>query len=224
MNTLMRGLLAATLSASVLSIAAPALAEPAAPGAERVRVPVADAIEQLTVQTEDRTGYKRTSFKHWIDADRDGCNTRQEVLIQEAVEKPAVGKGCSLTGGRWHSYYDGQDTSDPRSLDIDHMVPLAEAWDSSASNWDAKQREAYANDLGSERSLVAVTAKHNRAKGDKDPTDWWVPSADASCQYLSDWVATKTRWKLTIDQAEKQALTDRAAQCPDTRIDTELAH
>ncbi len=67
---------------------------------------------------------------------------------------------------------------------------------------------------------LLVTSRQLR----ENRADWWVPSADASCQYLSDWVATKTRWKLTIDQAEKQALTDRAAQCPDTRIDTELAH
>ncbi|UNZ21337.1 hypothetical protein [Streptomyces sp. 891-h] len=77
-----------------------------------------------------RVGYKRSKFKHWIDAGKDGCNARQEVLIEEATEEPKVGPGCFLTDGEWFSYDDAKTTDNPRSLDIDHMVPLAEAWDS----------------------------------------------------------------------------------------------
>ncbi|WP_344570801.1 HNH endonuclease family protein [Streptomyces axinellae] len=215
-----RGLLTAALTLPLLTAAAPAVAEPAP---QHIDLPVQRAIDSLPLATENRTGYKRTSFRHWIDADRDGCNTRQEVLIAEATEAPTVGPGCTLTGGRWHSYYEDADTDNARGLDIDHMVPLAEAWDSGASGWDAKKRERYANDLGSERSLVAVTAKYNRQKADKDPSDWWVPSHRASCQYLADWVATKTRWKLAIDQKEKTALDGRAVQCPTTKVSTDIA-
>lgn len=67
---------------------------------------------------------------------------------------------------------------------------LAEAWDSGASEWTAERREQYANDLGSERSLVAVTARSNRSKSDKDPAQWLPPAAAAQCTYASDWVAT----------------------------------
>ncbi|MFE9334817.1 HNH endonuclease family protein [Streptomyces sp. NPDC006925] len=220
--TLVRGLTAAALVVPLLTAAAPAGADPA-PARRAVDLPVAQAIEALPLEKESRAGYKRSKFKHWIDADHDGCNTRKEVLIEEATEEAAVGKRCKLTGGRWHSYYDDKDTTSARSLDIDHMVPLAEAWDSGASQWDADRRERYANDLDAPRSLVAVTARENRQKADKDPSDWWVPAASASCQYLSDWVATKTRWQLAVDQAEKNALDERATACPDTRVKTHIA-
>ncbi|MFI7245238.1 HNH endonuclease family protein [Streptomyces qinglanensis] len=222
MNTWVRGLTAAALTVPLLATALGAEAEPA--GKERVNMTVATAIKALPVAKEERAGYKRTKFRHWIDADQDGCNTRQEVLIEEAIEAPKVGPGCSLRDGEWRSYYDGKVTDNPRSLDIDHMVPLAEAWDSGAAQWDAKKRERYANDLGSPRSLVAVTARENRQKADQDPSTWWVPSKDDSCTYLVDWLATKTRWKLAIDQAEKNSLETRAAACPLTiRVSTEVA-
>ncbi|MFE0762445.1 GmrSD restriction endonuclease domain-containing protein [Streptomyces smyrnaeus] len=100
------------------------------------------------------------------------------------------------------------------------MVPLAEAWGAGASAWDAKKCERYANDLEVPRSLVAVTARENRQKADRDTAGWWVPVKNASCLCLSDWVATKTRWKLAVDQAEKNALRDRAAECPPARVKT----
>ena len=101
------------------------------------------------------------------------------------------------------------------------MVPLAEAWDSGASAWTAKKRERYANDLGSVRSLVAVTARSNRLKSDQDPAVWWMPTA--SCQYLSDWISTKMRWGLAIDPSEEAALSVYATECPDLEVTTEIA-
>ncbi|MDW4918947.1 DUF1524 domain-containing protein, partial [Streptomyces californicus] len=120
----------------------------AAPVAEVTTL--ADAVGLVKVTEEDRTGYTRTKFKHWNSGDdmSDGCNTRNEVLLAEAVVAPTVGAGCKLTGGTWRSYYDGQEVTSAGSLDIDHMVPLAEAWDSGASAWSARRREAYANDQG----------------------------------------------------------------------------
>lgn len=218
--TKIRGLAAATLALPLLAAATPAVAQPDTP---HVSKPVAEAIAALPVADESRAGYKRTAFRHWVDADHDGCNTRAEVLIEEAVEKPTVGKGCKFSGGRWHSYYDEKDTTNSRSLDIDHMVPLAEAWDSGASAWSAEKRTRYANDLDWSRSLVAVTAKYNRQKGDRDPSDWWVPAKSASCTYLADWVGVKTRWGLSVDQAERAALRKQAGQCPDAVVDVPLA-
>jgi hypothetical protein len=88
-----------------------------------------EAIAGLPVATEDRTGYQRSSFKHWVDADRDGCNTRAEALLEEAVTAPQVGPNCALTGGSWYSYYDDTVIDNASALDVDHLVPLAEAWD-----------------------------------------------------------------------------------------------
>ena len=92
------------------------------------------AIDHIPVAGEVRTGYSRDLFHLWIDADGDGCDTRAEVLISEAEDAPTVGSGCSLSGGRWFSYYDGVSQTSASALDIDHMVPLAEAWDSGAAH------------------------------------------------------------------------------------------
>lgn len=169
---------------------------------------LADAVGLVEVTEEDRTGYNRSKFKHWNSgADKsDGCNTRNEVLIAEAVVGPTVEAGCKLTGGTWMSYYDGQEVTSAGALDIDHMVPLAEAWDSGASGWTAARREAYANDQGAHGSLVAVTARTNRSKADQDPADWMPPSPDAECRYVAEWVSTKLRWQLTADDRELEAL------------------
>jgi hypothetical protein len=101
--------------------------------ADSVTLPVDDALAQLPVRLEDRTGYERTKFKHWVDADKDGCNTRAEVLKAEAVVAPEHGAKCKLSGGQWYSPYDDRYIVGPSGLDIDHLVPLAEAWDSGAS-------------------------------------------------------------------------------------------
>ncbi|MEU8682169.1 HNH endonuclease family protein [Streptomyces sp. NPDC048611] len=179
---------------------------------------LADAVGRLKTATESRTGYERTKFHLWIDADHDGCNTRSEVLIAEAVKKPRRGSACRLTGGTWLSTYDGKTLTNARQLDIDHVVPLAEAWDSGASKWSADRREAYANDLGAQRSLIAVSLGSNRSKGDKDPAEWMPPAKNDTCTYAADWVASKLRWKLTADRTEKTKLEQIAAGCPRTMV------
>ncbi|MFE9686182.1 HNH endonuclease family protein [Streptomyces sp. NPDC006285] len=111
----------------------------------------------------------------------------------------------------------------PGGLGIDHMVPLAEAWDSGAHTWTPARREAYANDLDADRNLVAVTARTNRSNADQDPADWQPPLADASCTYATDWVATKPRWQLTVDDRERDALTALAAGCGQETVSYEPA-
>ncbi|MFJ7063376.1 HNH endonuclease family protein [Streptomyces microflavus] len=208
---------------SALSLAlVPLLSSPAALAAPTAEVTtLADAVGLVKVVGEDRTGYSRSSFKHWNSGDdmTDGCNTRAEVLLAEAVVAPTVEAGCKLTGGTWVSYYDGQEVSSAGALDIDHMVPLAEAWDSGASGWTAVRRDAYANDQGADVSLVAVTARSNRQKSDQDPADWMPPSPEAQCRYVGEWVSTKLRWDLTADDRELEALKVYAeGPCEDTIV------
>jgi hypothetical protein len=176
------------------------------------------AAEKITlVMTEDHVGgYSRSLFKHWIDADKDGCNTRYEVLIAEAIVKPKVGAGCYLTGGKWKSSYDGKIFTNPTGLDIDHMVPLAEAWRSGAWAWTSAQRMDYANDLDDSRSLLAVTASVNRSKGDKDVAGW-LP-AKGQCAYISNWIAVKSRFDLTVDSLEGEFLQSKIATCKITNV------
>ena len=180
---------------------------------ETYSAPLTTAIGSLTVATEVRTGYLRSKFKHWVDADGDGCSTRLEVLDIESETSVT----CSnLAGGRWFSYYDRVSWTDSGRVDIDHMVPLAEAWDSGARNWTAAQREAYANDLGDYRTLVGVTDTVNQSKGDQDIAEW-LPTYDR-CRYLREYVAVKIRWRLTINSGEKTAMQNLAAGCSNLTI------
>ncbi|GLV88287.1 hypothetical protein Slala03_79760 [Streptomyces lavendulae subsp. lavendulae] len=125
---------AVTAAAAALALSLPATAVYAAeqPAVVPQVLPMGVAVGALPLAVEDRTGYQRTSFKHWNAGANptDGCNTRAEVLIAEAVVAPDVGPGCTLTGGVWWSYYDEREVTPAGALDIDHMVPLAEAWDS----------------------------------------------------------------------------------------------
>ncbi|HET7304637.1 MAG TPA: lamin tail domain-containing protein [Segeticoccus sp.] len=174
------------------------------------------AASSLPVASEHRAGYDRDKFRHWVDADGDGCDTREEVLIQESRVRVKKNRYCTVTAGRWRSYYDRRTWKDPRKLDIDHMVPLAEAWDSGARRWTAGTRERFANDLGDKRSLVAVTAGVNRSKSDRDPAQWMPPYG--KCTYVRQWVAVKIRWRLTVNKAEKRAIVKRADHCTNVSL------
>ena len=173
---------------------------------------------QLVVAEDKATGYKRTAFKHWIDVDKNGCNTRAEVLIEEAIEKPKIGSKCKLTGGKWLSAYDGKTITNASQLDVDHMVPLAEAWRSGAWKWTALQRQAYANDLENSEALIAVTLSTNRSKSDKDPS-LWMPSND-QCTYIQNWISVKAKYSLTVDTKEAAKLNSLISTCQVTELIT----
>ncbi|MET7608828.1 HNH endonuclease family protein [Streptomyces avermitilis] len=224
---LIRTVRAAVLASSVLAaLLAPtpaiASAAPAAPG-DTVTVPVREALQALPVKDESRAGYERNKFRHWTDANHDGCNSRAEVLKAEAVDAPTQGANCMLTGGLWYSSYDDAYFDSARQLDVDHLVPLAEAWDSGASAWTAKEREAYANDLDDPRALIAVSAASNRSKSDQDPATWLPPFAAYRCQYVTDWVADKTRYQLAVDPTEEAALAESLSRCPNEPITVTFA-
>ena len=165
----------------------------------------------LTVSQDKLTGYNRSLFKLWIDADKDGCDTRAEVLIEEAVVKPKIGKKCALTGGKWLSAYDEITTTKATDLDIDHVVPLAEAWRSGAWAWSATKRQAYANDLDESKALVAVSLGLNRSKGDKDVSAWLPPKG--VCTYVENWITVKVKWSLTSDSKEISVLNSYIESC-----------
>ena len=166
---------------------------------------------QLTVAEDKTTGYNRSAFKHWIDADKDGCDTRAEVLIEEAIVKPKIGPKCKLTGGKWISAYDGKTITNASQLDVDHMVPLAEAWRSGAWNWNAAKRQEFANDLEYSEALIAVTLKTNRSKGDKDPASW-MPALN-KCEYIKNWIKIKDKYDLTVDKNEERILRMQISNC-----------
>lgn len=211
-------LLVLLLSAVLALPAAPVVAEDPAPRAAGTAsyASLDDAVRALRRAPERGDGYDRDLFRHWVDADGDGCDARDEVLLAEALERPEVGPGCDVGDARWRSVYDGVVVTDPSDLDVDHVVALAEAWASGARGWGDTRRERFANDLGDPRSLVAVSASSNRSKSDRDPAEW-LPDR-AVCRYAVHWAATKLRWRLTVDGPERRALLGLAERCPERRV------
>lgn len=210
---------ATTPGSTVVTSAAPTSTETAMTSAvannsaTSIAVTPPSPLDALRIEAERANGYDRDLFKHWIDDDRNGCDTRREVLIAESTTPVVVGAGCSITGGTWFSAYDGVTTTNASSFDIDHMVPLKEAWDSGAYSWDAATRQSFANDLSLDVSLIAVSASSNRSKSDRDPADWLPPSANYHCTYVDSWIAVKRAWNLAVDQSEYDALAAVLAGC-----------
>ena len=178
-----------------------------------VKLRLREAVRRLPVAAETRSGYDREKFNHWIDADGDCQDTRAEVL---AAESTVSVSGCDISTGRWESYYDEKVWTDSADVDIDHMVPLAESWDSGAKRWDPETRERFANDLHDPRPLIAVTDNVNQSKSDQDPAEW-MPQF-GQCTYVRQWVAVKIRWSLEVDRAEKRALRRHAVNCQNTLV------
>jgi hypothetical protein len=179
-----------------------------------------DTLSRIPIRREQPAGYARSKFRHWVDADGDSCNTREEALIEESSSPAQVDMfGCKVLAGDWYSTYDKVTVTDPSGLDVDHVVALKEAWDSGAGKWSAARREAFANDLSDPRALVAVTASSNRSKGDKDPPQWMPRNTAMHCTYLSDWVAVKSRWSLSMDESEYRFIEKRLkGACSGTTI------
>jgi hypothetical protein len=164
----------------------------------------AQALARLTVAASGpRTGYTRAKFGGW-NAGADRCDTRELVLRPDDQ--------CHATGGRWRSYYDGAIIRSSSKLDIDHIVPLANAWISGARAWTPAQRDAFANDLR-DPQLIAVSASSNRSKGDSSPDEWKPPLRAAWCSYARWWIDVKTTWKLTVTAGERNALPGMLATC-----------
>lgn len=179
------------------------------------------ALNTLKVADEVRTGYKRTLFKHWVGAGN-GCDSRKAVIISEAIVKPKAEAGCKLVGGEWLSIYDNVKVTEAGKLDVDHMVPLAEAWDSGASAFDAAKKEMYANDQTDPRHLIAVTGASNRSKSDQDPAEWMPTNKAYACEYLTNWVSIKVRWSLSVDKTEKAFIATNLKPCKKTGFSVEM--
>ncbi|MEV7130128.1 HNH endonuclease family protein [Streptomyces sp. NPDC093260] len=183
------------------------------------------------LRTQRLTAFSPALRHAAASGDRDGDQRfhgieQQTTPIGAGVAAVVVGvtgdSWYSVTGGSWYSPYDDRYIEGPSGLVIDHLVPLAEAWDSGASTWTPVEREAYANDLGDERDLIAVSAASNRSKADQDPSTWLPPAAGYHCTYATDWIA-ETRWNLTIGTPEQTALAEVLEQCPDAPITVTLA-
>lgn len=171
---------------------------------------VSQKLGELTVATAgSMKGYSRNRFPHWRSTGKN-CDVRDSVLQRDGEDIEL--SGCNVVGGQWESVYDSRAFTDPSKVDIDHTVPLANAWRSGADEWDDQKRGDFANDL-TRPQLIAVSASSNRAKGDQDPSQWKPANRSYWCQYAEDWVTVKHHWRLTVTSAEKTALTEMLEGC-----------
>lgn len=151
---------------------------------------------------EERSSFDREAlFGSWRDDDGDCRNTRAEIL--QASSSTKVDGGCSISGGAWHDPYTGDTIRRPKDLDIDHIVPLKEAWLSGAWTWTREERIAFAN---APEVLLAVGKSANRAKSDKDPAEWLPPDASYHREYARRWAAIKVEHRLAADPRERATL------------------
>ena len=148
--------------------------------------------------------YDRSYFGSWTDDDGDCLNTRHEILSELSTAPTQVAQdGCRVLRGRWYDPYSGEVTADATSLDIDHVVPLAWAWDHGAAAWSRPERVRFANDP---RNLVPVSAGVNRSKGADGPDEWLPPFEEGRCQYVLLFLRLVRTYDLTVDAPERARL------------------
>ena len=173
----------------------------------------ADAAARLASLTVAKAGsmrgYSRDKFPHWRSTG-ENCDVRDTVLKRDGTKVKV--SGCNVVAGSWRSVYDGTTLNSPTKVDIDHVVPLANAWRSGASAWTDDKREDFANDVDRPQ-LIASSQNSNRSKGDQDPSTWKPKTTGIWCEYAEDWIEVKSYWKLAVTTAEKSALTDMLEKC-----------
>jgi hypothetical protein len=159
--------------------------------------------------------YHRAAFgDDWIDADNDCHNSRAEVLMLESSAPVTFNSnGCTVNTGQWADPWGGYTSTLASDFQIDHTVPLANAWRSGAWAWTDAQRLAFANDLDHADELNALHGPLNTAKSDKTPDQWKPPLASSWCRYATSWARIKYDWNLGVTQAEYEALAQMAASC-----------
>lgn len=170
--------------------------------------------------------YQRAAFgESWTDDNsapdgHNGCDTRNDILGRDLIDKTYVSiKRCpqAVKTGVLHDPYTDATIAFTRgakigaAVQIDHIVPLALAWDLGASSWPQEQRVRFANDPA---NLLAVAGKPNQDKGDKQPADWMPPNHAFWCQYAMAYVAVLRGYGLPVDEPSVPVLRDAAATCP----------
>ncbi len=185
------------------------------------------ALESLPVKGRaPRTGYERELFgQAWSDVDRNGCDTRNDVLRRDltAYTLKAGTHGCVVLRGTLDDPYTGDTIAFVRGpstssrVQVDHVVALSDAWQKGAQQLAFARRTAFANDP---LNLLAVGGAVNQGKGDGDAATWLPPKRSFRCAYVARQVAVKQRYDLWVTAAERDAVRRVLAACPDEPLPT----
>ena len=175
------------------------------------------AIARLTVKGRaPKTGYTRDQFgQSWFDTDRNGCDTRNDILRRDLVSRQMKNACKVLAGTLAPDPYTSTSIrfvyGGASEIDIDHVVALSDAWQKGAARWPSGKRLALANDP---LNLMAVDASTNRSKGDGDTATWLPPNKAYRCTYVARQVAVKGKYALWVTAAERDAMTRVLSACP----------
>lgn len=162
---------------------------------------------EISVEAYEREHH----FGGWVKNKKSGdCfNTRNKVLVRENIGTLALKdeNKCSVASGEWIDPYSGNKMTDAMAeIQIDHMVPLREAYVSGAHKWTFKERCLYGNYLGYRNHLVAVSGDENNEKSAKTPDDYMPSNIPYSCEYLKDWLKIKSFWGLSLVPEEVKSI------------------
>ena len=194
---------AETASPTNAAVDEPAASDAAAQLMERLQPLVAERNSSIP-------DYDRDYFAGWLDTDRDCVNTRHEILQAEAVGFSMNAEGCAVDSGEWFDPYTNRTFTDPRDLDVDHVVALADAWVSGAWEWADELLDRFSNDLG---NLNAIAAGENRSKSAKGPAEYNPTAPAARCDYLVQYATVKIRWELSITPQDFDVLATCLTGC-----------
>ena len=168
----------------------------------------------IAAPSHQSTYSRTTDFGGW--ASQGHCQNTRTVLLIRTSTAPVTfttSSHCTVKTGRWTDPWSGVTTTVAHDFDVDHTVPLANAWRYGAWHWAKAQRVAYANDLVDPKHLVAIALGENRSKGDGGPESWKPPKRSAWCTYARTWDRIKAKWHLSATKAEWSALVAMAATC-----------
>jgi hypothetical protein len=161
------------------------------------------SLDQLTVAPPKDVKYNRSEWKHWLDLDGDGCDTREQILVAEGTDVKTDPKTCKVLSGTWVENYVGKTFTDSSAMDIDHVVPLSWAAANGGNDWDADKKTAFANDPA---NLFISDASENRSKGDKGPASYLPPNQEFQCLYVNSFLSVISKYQLSLSQVEKSAI------------------
>ena len=162
---------------------------------------------------------RKKHFGTWmVDSRGNNCyNTRARALIRDASGQVSFNPSaqCTVEAGQWHDPYTGSTFDMAKDLQIDHVVPLKNAYMSGAAAWSPSKRCAYANFLAADYHLLSVSGHENMSKGDKSPAEYLPPNATFDCDYIQRWLKIKMIWGMVMGPNEAQGISNAliAHQC-----------
>lgn len=202
---------------------------------KKINIDSQNSVDELKVKNnyKPKAKYSREKFKHWASPSKNygfvqysECNVRVAAIARDAEALEI--NNCKISAAVLKDPYTGQRISgSQKDFDIDHIVPLSEAWNSGADKWDDNKRKNFANDS---ENLLATGPRSNRTKSDSDPAKWGAEKCEDNgtlpgksntsciitslkCDYAKNWIKVKSKYKLSIDQKEKQAITKMLMTC-----------